>query len=92
MGRTQSPLQKRVNVNDVILSKVISYYKTLAADDRRDSWSLSLCFLPVYYFHIHVINFGDSRQVRTCRTEAFFSKLLCLAQMSRNVTKRGQHG
>ena len=24
--------------------------------------------------------------------EAFFSKLLCLARMSRNVTKAGQHG
>ena len=28
----------------------------------------------------------------TCREEAFFSKLLCLARISRNVTKMGQHG
>ena len=37
-------------------------------------------------------NFGNSRQVRTCREEAFFSKLLCLARISRNMTKMGQHG
>ena len=29
---------------------------------------------------------------RTCREEAFFLKLLCVAQMSKNVTKMGQHG
>ena len=37
-------------------------------------------------------NFGDLRQVRTCQTEAFFSKLLCLARMLRNETKADQHG
>ena len=41
---------------------------------------------------LHTFNFGDSRQVRTCRTEALFSKLPCLARMSRNVTKADQHG
>ena len=38
------------------------------------------------------VQFGDLRQVRTCQTEAFFSKLLCLARMLRNVTKSDQHG
>ena len=37
-------------------------------------------------------SFGNSRQVRTCREEAFFSKLLCLARISRNVTKMGHNG
>ena len=37
-------------------------------------------------------NFGDLRQVLTCREEAFFSKLLCLARISSNVTKMVQHG
>ena len=41
---------------------------------------------------LQLFNFGDSRQVWTCREEAFFSKLLCLARISRNVTKMGQHG
>ena len=41
---------------------------------------------------LHTFNFGDSRQVRTSRTEAFFSKLLCISRMSRNVTEADQHG
>ena len=34
---------------------------------------------PLKLHLVAKIQFGNSRQVRTCRTEAFFSKLLCLA-------------
>ena len=41
---------------------------------------------------LHTFNIGDSRQVRNSRTEAFFSKLLCISRMSKHVTKADQHG
>ena len=60
-------------------------------DQSGSAW-LRVPKVPQNCTWLHTFNFGDLQQVRTCRTEAFFSKLPCLARMSRNVTKADQHG
>ena len=61
------------------------------SDQSGSAW-LRVPQVPQNCTWFNTFNFGNFQQVRTCQREAFFSKLLCLARMLRNVTKADQHG
>ena len=60
-------------------------------DQTGSAW-LRVPQVPKNCTWLDTFNFSDSRQVRTCQTKAFYSKLLSLARMLRNVTKPDQQG
>ena len=61
------------------------------SDQSGSAW-LRVPQVPQNCTWLETYNFGDLRQVRTCQTDSFFSKLLCLTRMLRIVTKGDQHG